>query len=142
MSIRCFVSCLTDLSTFGGLDRFISAVIDQRFIVRDGRLVARGYADLHAGSYQHYTKDIILELSYSENSKKLIVNVFWGSEWLDDDGMPMTQGDKERINGICSLDEAERLIVKAFQKECNDMLERLLYYYEDDIKQVLRIEED
>ena len=139
MSIRCFVSCLTDLSTFGGLDRFIAAVIDQRFIVRDGRLVARGYADLYAGPYQHYTKDIILELSYN---KKFIVRTFWESEWLDDDGMPMTQGDKAKINGICSLDEAERLIVKAFQKECNDMLERLLYYYEEELKQVLKIEED
>lgn len=141
MSIRCFVSCLTDLSTFGGLDRFISAVIDQRFIVRNGRLVARGYADLHAGAYQHYTKDIILELSYSEDSKKFIIRTFWGSEWLDNDGTPMTQCDRERINGICSLDDAERLIVKAFQKECNDMLERLLYYYEEELKQVLKIED-
>ena len=138
MSIRCFVSCLTDLSTFGGLDRFISAVIDQRFIVRDGRLVARGYADLHSGAYQHYTKDIILELSYD---KKFIVNVFWSSEWIDGDGMPMTQGDKDKINGICSLNEAEGLIIKAFQKECNDMLERLLYYYEEELKQVLKIED-
>lgn len=141
MSIRCFVSCLTDLSTFGGLDRFISAVIDQRFTVRNGRLVARGYADLHAGAYQHYTKDIILELSYSEDSKKFIIRTFWGSEWLDNDGTPMTQGDRERINGICSLDDAERLIVKAFQRECNDMLERLLYYYEEELKQVLKIED-
>ena len=138
MSIRCFVSCLTDLSTFGGLDRFISAVIDQRFIVRDGRLVARGYADLHSGAYQHYTKDIILELSYD---KKFIVRTFWEAEWLDGDGTPMTQRDKDKINGICSLDEAERLIVKAFQKECNDMLERLLYYYEEELKQVLKIED-
>lgn len=138
MSIRCFVSCLTDLSTFGGLDRFISAVIDQRFIVRDGRLVARGYADLHSGIYQHYTKDIILELSYD---KKFIVRTFWEAEWLDGYGTPMTQGDKDKINGICSLDEAERLIVKAFQKECSDMLERLLYYYEEELKQVLKIED-
>lgn len=138
MSIRCFVSCLTDLSTFGGLDSFISAVIDQRFIVRDGRLVARGHADLHSGIYQHYTKDIILELSYD---KRFIVRTFWEAEWLDGDGAPMTQGDKAKINGICSLDEAERLIIKAFQKECNEMLERLLYYYEDEIKQVLKIED-
>lgn len=138
MAIRCFVSCLTDLSTFGGLDRFISAVIDQRFSIRGDKLVARGYADLHSGAYQHYTKDIILELSYN---KKFIVRTFWGSEWLDDDGTPMTQGDKDKINGICSLDEAERLIVKAFQKECNDMLERLLYYYEEELKQVLKIED-
>ena len=138
MSIRCFVSALTDLSTFGGLNRFISAVIDQRFIVRDGRLVARGYADLHAGLFHNYTKDIILELSYD---RKFIVNVFWGSEWIDGDGMPMTQYDKDKINGICSLDDAERLIIKAFQKECNEMLERLLYYYEDELKQVLKIED-
>ena len=138
MSIRCFVSCLSDLSTFGGLDRFIAAVIDQRFIVRDGRLVARGYADLYAGPYQHYTKDIILELSYN---KKFVIRTFWEAEWLDGDGTPMTQRDKDKINGICSLDDAERLIVKAFQKECNDMLERLLYYYEAEIKQVLKIED-
>ena len=138
MSIRCFVSCLTDLSTFGGLDRFIAAVIDQRFIVRDGRLVARGYADLYAGPYQHYTKDIILELSYN---KKFIVRTFWESEWLDGDGMPMTKYDKDKISGICSLDEAERAIVKAFQNECEGMLERLLYYYEDELKQVLKIED-
>lgn len=138
MAIRCFVSCLTDLSTFGGLDRFISAVIDQRFSIRDGKLVARGYADLHSGIYQHYTKDIILELSYD---KRFIVRTFWEAEWLDWDGKPMTQYDKDKINGICSLDEAERLIVKAFQKECNDMLERLLYYYEEELKQVLKIED-
>ena len=73
--------------------------------------------------------------------KKFIIRTFWEAEWLDWDGKPMTQYDKDKINGICSLDDAERLIVKAFQKECNDMLERLLYYYEDDIKQVLRIED-
>lgn len=138
MSIRCFVSCLTDLTPMGGPSNFIAAVIDQRFIVRDGRLVARGYADLHSGPYQHHTKDIILELSYD---KKFIIRTFWEAEWLDGDGKPMTQGVKERINGICSLDEAERLIVKAFQKECNDMLERLLYYYEEELKQVLKIED-
>ena len=138
MSIRCFVSALADLTPMEGPSNFIAAVIDQRFIVRDGRLVARGYADLHAGPYQHYTKDIILELSYN---KRFIVRTFWESEWLDDEGKPMTQGDKAKITGICSLDEAERLIVKAFQKECNDMLERLLYYYEEELKQVLKIED-
>lgn len=139
MSIRCFVSCLMDLTTFGGLDRFISAVIDQRFIVRNGKLIARGYADLHSGLFHNYTKDIILELSY--DNKKFVIRTFWESEWKDGDGTPMTQGDKDKINGICSLDEAERLIIKAFQKECNDMLERLLYYYEDELKQVLKIED-
>lgn len=94
---------------------------------------------MHSGLFHNYTKDIILELSYD---RKFIVNVFWSSEWLDGDGMPMTKYDKDKINGICSLDEAERLIVKAFQKECNDMLERLLYYYEEELKQVLKIEED
>lgn len=136
MSIRCFVSSLVDLTPIGGLDKFISAVIDQRFSIRDGKLVARGYADLHSGIYQHYTKDIILELSYD---KKFIVRTFWEAEWLDVDGTPMTQRDKDKITGICSLDEAERLIVKAFQKECNEMLERLLYYYEEELKQVLKI---
>ena len=139
MSIRCFVSCLSDFTPKGGSNWFISAVIDQRFTIRDGKLVARGYADMHSGLFYNFTKDIILELSYN---KKFIVRTFWGSEWLDNDGTPMTQGDRERINGICSLDDAERLIVKAFQKECNDMLERLLYYYEEELKQVLKIEED
>lgn len=138
MSIRCFVSCLTDFTPMGGPNHFISAVIDQRFIIRDNKLVARGYVDLHSGLFYNFTKDIILELSYD---KKFIVNVFWSSEWIDGDGMPMTQYDKAKINGICSLDEAERLIVKAFQKECNDMLERLLYYYEEELKQVLKIED-
>lgn len=138
MSIRCFVSCLTDFTPMGGPNHFISAVIDQHFTIRDNKLIARGYADLHSGLFHNYTKDIILELSYD---KKFIVNVFWSSEWIDGDGMPMTQGDKAKINGICSLDEAERLIIKAFQKECNEMLERLLYYYEDEIKQVLKIED-
>lgn len=139
MSIRCFVSSLTDLTPIGGPYHFISAVIDQRFSIRDNKLVARGYADLHSGIYYNFTKDIILELSYD---KKLIVRTFWEAEWLDGYGTPMTQGDKDKINGICSLDEAERLIVKAFQKECNDMLERLLYYYEEELKQVLKIKED
>lgn len=138
MSIRCFVSCLTDLTPIGRLDRFISAVIDQRFIIRDNKLIARGYADLHSGTYQHYTKDIILELSYD---KKFIVRTFWEAEWLDGYGTPMTQGDRDKINGIYSLDEAERIIVKAFQKECNKMLERLIFYYGDEIKQVLKIED-
>ena len=136
MSIRCFVSSLTDFTPIGGPNQFISAVIDQRFIIRDNKLVARGYADLHSGIYYNFTKDIILELSYD---KKFIVNVFWGSEWIDGDGMPMTQYDKEKINGICSLDEAERAIVKAFQRECDEVLERILYYHWDEIKQVLNI---
>lgn len=135
MSIRCFVSSLVDLTPMGKPDKFISAVIDQRFSIRDGKLIARGYADLHSGVYQHYTKDIILELSYD---KKFTVRTFWEAEWLDWDGMPMTQGDKDKINGICSLDEAERAIVKAFQRECDEMLERILYYHWDEVKQVLK----
>lgn len=138
MSIRCFVSALADLTPMEGPSNFIAAIIDQRFIVRDDKLIARGYADMHSGIYYNFTKDIILELSYN---KKFIVRTFWGSEWLDGDGMPMTKYDRDKISGICSLDEAERLIVKAFQKECNDMLERLLYYYENEIKQVLKIED-
>lgn len=135
MSIRCFVSCLTDLSTFGGLDRFISAVIDQGFSIRDGKLVARGYADLHSGIYQHYTKDIILELSYD---KKFIVRTFWEAEWLDGDGMPMTQYDREKASGVCTLKVAEEKAIKFFQKEAEEMLERIIYYHWDEIKQVLR----
>lgn len=138
MSIRCFVSSLVDLTPIGGLDKFISAVIDQRFSIRDNKLVARGYADLHSGVFYNFTKDIILELSYD---KKFVVNVFWSSEWIDGDGMPMTQYDKDKINGVCDLNEAEGLIIKAFQKECNEMLERILYYHWDEIKQVLKIED-
>ena len=138
MAIRCFVSFLTDFTPMGGPNHFISAVIDQHFIIRDNKLIARGYADLHSGLFHNYTKDIILELSYN---KKFIVRTFWEAEWLDGYGTPMTQGDKDKINGICSLDEAERLIVKAFQRECNEMLERLLYYYEEELKQVLKIED-
>lgn len=138
MSIRCFVSCLSDFTPKGGSNWFISAVIDQRFTIRDGKLIARGYADMHSGLFYNFTKDIILELSYN---KKFIVRTFWGSEWLDGDGMPMTKYDKDKISGICSLDEAERAIVKAFQNECEEMLERLLYYYEDELKQVLKIED-
>ena len=136
MSIRCFVSSLVDLTPIGGLDKFISAVIDQRFSIRDGKLVARGYADLHSGICQHYTKDIIIELSYD---KRFIVRTFWEAEWIDGDGMPMTKRDKDKITGICSLDEAEGLIVKTFQRECDEMLERILYYHWDEIKQVLNL---
>lgn len=137
MPIRCFVSSLVDFTPKGGSNRFIAAVIDQRFTIRDGKLVARGYADLHSGAYQHYTKDIILEISYN---KKFIVRTFWGSDWIDSDGMPMTQGDRDKIKDIYILDEAERLIVKAFRRECDEMLERLLYYHWDEVKQVLHIE--
>ena len=101
MAIRCFVSTLADFTPKGGSNWFISAVIDQRFTIRDGKLIARGYADMHSGLFYNFTKDIILELSYNK-----------------------------------------KFIVKAFQNECEEMLERLLYYYEDEIKQVLKIEED
>ena len=137
MSIRCFVSCLTDFTPKGGSNHFIAAVIDQHFIIRDGKLVARGYADLHAGLFHNYTKDIILEISYD---RRFIVNVFWESEWKDGDGMSMTQGDRDKIKDIYILDEAEGLIVKDFRKECDEMLERLLYYHWDEVKQVLHIE--
>lgn len=137
MTIRCFVSCLTDFTPKGGPSNFIAAVIDQHFIVRDGKLVARGYADMHAGPYQHYTKDIILELSYD---KKFIVRTFWESEWVDGDGMPMTQVDRDKIKDIYILNEAERVIVKDFRRECDEMLERILYYHWDEVKQVLHIE--
>lgn len=138
MSIRCFVSFLTDFTPMGGPNHFISAVIDQRFSIRDNKLIARGYADLHSGLFHNYTKDIILELSYD---KKFIVNVFWSSEWIDGDGMPMTQYAREKAAGVCSLDKAEGVIIKAFQKECNEMLERILYYHWEELKQVLNIED-
>ena len=136
MSIRCFVSALADFTPKGGPNHFIAAVIDQHFTIRDNKLIARGYADLHAGLFHNYTKDIILELSYD---KKFIVRTFWGSEWIGGDGMPMTQGDRDKIKDIYILDEAERVIAKAFQREYDEMLERILYYHWDEIKQVLNI---
>ena len=135
MSIRCFVSCLTDFTPKGGSNWFISAVIDQRFSIRDGKLVARGYADLHAGLYSNYTKDIILELSYD---KKFIVRTFWEAEWLDGYGTPMTQSDREKASGVCTLKVAEETAIKFFQREAEEMLERLLYYHGDEIKQILK----
>lgn len=135
MSIRCFVSCLTDFTPMGGPNHFIAAVIDQHFIIRDNKLIARGYADLHSGLFHNYTKDIILELSYN---KKFIVRTFWESEWLDEGGMPMTQGDREKAAGVCNLGKAEEKAIKFFQKEAEEMFERILYYHGDEIKQVLR----
>lgn len=138
MSIRCFVSCLTDFTPKGGSNHFIAAVIDQHFIIRDNKLIARGYADLHAGLFHNYTKDIILELSYD---KKFMVRTFWESEWLDGDGIPMTQYAREKAAGVCSLDKAEEKAIKFFQKEAEEMLERILYYHWDELKQVLKIED-
>lgn len=135
MTIRCFVSCLTDFTPREGPNHFIAAVIDQRFSIRDGKLVARGYADLHAGLYSNYTKDIILELSYD---KKFIVRTFWEAEWLDGDGIPMTQSDREKASGVCTLKVAEEKAIKFFQREAEEMLERLLYYHGDEIKQILK----
>lgn len=135
MSIRCFVSALVDFTPIGGPNHFISAVIDQRFSIRDNKLVARGYADLHTGLFHNYTKDIILEISYDE---KFIVRTFWESEWLDGDGMPMTQYDREKAAGVCNLGKAEEKAIKFFQREAEEMLERILYYHGDEIKQVLR----
>lgn len=135
MSIRCFVSCLTDFTPIGGPNHFIAAVIDQHFIIRDNKLIARGYADLHSGLFHNYTKDIILELSYD---KKFIVNVFWSSEWIAGDGMPMTQYDREKAAGVCSLDKAEEKAIKFFQREAEEMLERILYYHWDELKQILK----
>lgn len=135
MSIRCFVSCLTDFTPKGSTNHFIAAVIDQHFIIRDNKLIARGYADLHAGLYSNYTKDIILELSYD---KKFIVRTFWEAEWLDGYGTPMTQSDREKASGVCTLKVAEEKAIKFFQREAEEMLERLLYYHGDEIKQILK----
>lgn len=135
MSIRCFVSCLTDFTPMGGPNHFIAAVIDQHFIIRDNKLIARGYADLHSGLFHNYTKDIILELSYD---KKFIVRTFWEAEWLDGDGMPMTQYDREKASGVCTLKVAEEKAIKFFQKEAEEMLERILYYHWEELKQVLK----
>lgn len=135
MSIRCFVSCLTDFTPKGDLNHFIAAVIDQHFIIRDNKLIARGYADLHAGLFHNYTKDIILELSYD---KKFIVRTFWEAEWLDGYGTPMTQSDREKAAGVCNLGKTEEKAIKFFQKEAEEMLERILYYHWEELKQVLR----
>lgn len=137
MSFRCYVSSFTDFKAIGGPNRFISAVIDQRFSIRDNKLVARGYADLHSGLFHNYTKDIILELSYD---KKFIVRTFWEAEWLDGYGTPMTQSDREKAAGVCNLGKAEEKAIKFFQKEAEEMLERILYYHWEELKQVLKIE--
>ena len=141
MSIRCFVSSFTDFKAMGGPNRFISAVIDQHFTVINNKLVARGEAYLHSGIYENYTKGVILEISYAEYAKKFVVNVFWEAEWLDGYGTPMTQSDREKAAGVCNLGKAEEKAIKFFQKEANEMLERILYYHWDELKQVLKIED-
>ena len=141
MSIRCFVSSFTDFKTIGGAERYISAFIDQDFAVINNKLVAKGRSCLNYGFYKYYTKDIILKVSYSEDAKKFVVNVFWDREWVDSEGMPITQYDREKAAGVCSLDKAEGVIIRAFQKEANEMLDVLTYYYGDEIKQVLKIED-
>ena len=55
--------------------------------------------------------------------------------------MPISQCAREKASGVCSLDQAEKTAIKSFQKEANEMLERLTHYYGDEIKQVLKIED-
>lgn len=141
MSIRCFVSSFTDFKTIGGPERYISAFIDQDFVVINNKLVAKGRSCLNYGFYKYYTKDIILEVSYSKDAKKFIVNVFWDTEWLDSDDMPITRYARDKAAGVCSLDKAEGAAIRAFQKESNEMLEGLIFFYEAEIKQVLKIED-
>lgn len=141
MSIRCFVSSFTDFKTIVGPERYISAFIDQDFTVINNKLVAKGRSCLNYGFYKYYTKDIILEVSYSEDAKKFVVNVFWDREWVDSEGMPITQYDREKASGVCSLDKAEETAIRAFQKESNEFLENLIYLYGPELKQVLKIED-
>lgn len=141
MSIRCFVSAFTDFTPIGGPNHFISAVINEHFRVRDGKLVARGHAYLRSSLYYSYTKDIILEVSYSKVTKKFVVNVFWETGWWDPDGASLSQDAREEAAGVCSLDKAEGAIIRAFQNEANEMLRCLIPYYGDEIKQTLKIED-
>lgn len=141
MSVRCFVSSFVDFTTIGGSQRYIASVIDQDFIIRDNKLIARGHSTLRAALGENYTKDIILEISYSKDTKRPVVNVFWHSEWLDCEGMPITRYARDNASGVCGLDKAEETAIRAFQKEANEMLDGLIFFYEAEIKQVLKIED-
>ena len=139
MAIRCFVSSFVNFAPIGGDTRYIASVVDQHFSISDSKLVARGYSSLRANLGENYTKDIIIEVSYSEDTKKFIVNVFWQSDWLDWKGMPITRYAREKASGVCSLDKAEETAIRAFQKEANEMLENLIYLYGPELKQVFKI---
>lgn len=140
MSLRCFVTAFVDFKALGGAQRYISAVIDQDFIIRDNKLIARGCATLRAGVGEDYTKDIILEISYSKDTKKPVVNVFWATEWLDCEGMPITQYARDGAAGVCSLDKAEGAAVRSFQYETLKMLAGCVYFCSDELKKALHIE--
>lgn len=136
MSIRCFVSSFVNFATIGGATRYISTVIDEDFtIVNNNKLVARGHSTLRAALGENYTKDIILEISYSKDTKRPVVNVFWHSEWLDCEGMPITRYARDNASGVCGLDKAEETAIRAFQNEANEMLDGLIFFYEAEIKQ-------
>ena len=141
MSLRCFVSSLVDFTPIDGYQRYISAVIDEDFKATNNKLVARGYASLRAALGENYTKDIILELSYSKDAMKWAVKVFWAYDWLDCEGMPMSQYDREKASGVCTLRTAEEKAIKCFQNEANEMLERLSYFYGDELKNALHIDD-
>lgn len=141
MSIRCFVSSFTDFKTIGGPERYISTVSDGDFIIRDNKLFSVGFSSLRADFGEDYTKAILIEVSYSKDAKKWGVNVFWDHDWIDWKGMPMSQYAREKAAGVCSLDKAEGAAIRAFQKESNEMLEGLIFFYEAEIKQVLKIED-
>lgn len=138
MSIRCFVSSLVDFTTLGGSQRYIASVIDGDFTIRDGKLFAVGFSSLRADLGEDYTKAILIEVSYSKDAKKWGVNVFWDHDWIDWKGLPMSQYDREKASGVCALKVAEEKAIKFFQKEAEEMLERIIYYHWDEIKQVLR----
>lgn len=141
MSIRCFVSSLVDFTTLGGSQRYIASVIDGDFTIRDGKLFAVGFSSLRADLGEDYTKAILIEVSYSKNAKKFIVNVFWDHDWLDSDGMPITRYARDKASGVCSLDKAEETAIRAFQREANETLENLIYLYGPELKQVFKIED-
>lgn len=139
--IRCFVSSLVEFRKENGPQRYISTVSDGDFTIRDGKLFAVGFSSLRADLGEDYTKAILIEVSYSKETKKWDVNVFWDHDWLDSDGMPITRYAREKASGVCTLKVAEEKAIKCFQNEANEMLERLTYYYGDELKQALKIKD-
>lgn len=139
--IRCFVSSDVCFQKEEGPQRYISTFSDMDFIIRDNKLVAEGFSYLRADLGENYYKNITIEVSYSKDTKKWGVNVFWDPEWVDEDDMPITRYAREKASGVCTLKVAEEKAIKYFQKESNEMLERLLWFKESELKRVLKIED-
>ena len=139
--IRCFVSSYVCFRKEEGPQRYISTFSDMDFIIRDNKLVAEGFSYLRADLGENYYKNITIEVSYSKDTKKWGVNVFWDPEWVDEDDMPITRYAREKASGVCTLKVAEEKAIKCFQKESNEMLERLLWFKESELKRVLKIED-